>query len=541
MRRLEGDYDYIIVGAGTAGCVLANRLSQDPSRRVLLLEAGGRDNWIWYHVPVGYLFTIANPRSDWMFRTEAEPGLNGRSLLYPRGKVIGGSSAINAMICMRGQAADYDGWRALGLPGWGWSDVLPAFRQVEDHFLGAGEHHGSGGGFRVEAPRVSWRILDAVRDAAVEIGVPRIEDFNTGDNEGVAYFHVNQKRGRRWSAATGFLKPALSRRNLQLQMHVHVERLIIENGRACGVQLRRGGELIEARAAGEVILAAGAIGSPQILNLSGIGRSEWLEPLGIQPRLERRGVGANLQDHLQQRTIYTVNGVKTLNKTYHSLFGRALMGIDYLVRRRGPLTMAPSQLGIFMRSDSSRERANLEFHVQPLSLDKFGDPLHTFAAITLSVCNLRPTSRGSVRLRSAEPQAPPLIVPNYLSTEEDARVAADGIRAARRIMAQSSLQRFAPRELLPGDKVGDDTESLAKAAGDIGTTIFHPVGTAKMGPAADLDAVVDARLRVHGIERLRVVDASIMPTITSGNTNTPTAMIAERGACMIIEDARAGS
>jgi choline dehydrogenase len=538
MQRLEGEYDYIIVGAGTAGCVLANRLSADPSRRVLLLEAGGRDNWIWFHVPVGYLFTIANPRSDWMFRTEAEPGLNGRSLLYPRGKVIGGSSAINAMICMRGQAADYDGWRALGLPGWGWSDVLPAFREVEDHFLGEGEHHGSGGGFRVEAPRVSWRILDAVRDAAVQVGVPSIDDFNTGDNEGVSYFHVNQKRGRRWSAATGFLKPILSRPNLRLEMHVVVERLIIENGRACGVALRRGGELIEARAAGEVILAAGAIGSPQILNLSGIGYGEWLAPLGIKTVLERRGVGANLQDHLQQRTIFTVNGVKTLNKAYQSLLGRALMGIDYVVRRRGPLTMAPSQLGIFMRSDPSQERANLEFHVQPLSLDKFGDPLHSFAAITLSVCNLRPTSRGTVRLRSADPQAAPLIAPRYLSTAEDAQVAADGIRAARRIMAQPAVQRFSPQEMLPGDKVGNDTESLAKAAGDIGTTIFHPVGTAKMGLADDIDAVVDARLRVHGIERLRVVDASIMPTITSGNTNTPTAMIAQRGASMIIEDAR---
>jgi choline dehydrogenase-like flavoprotein len=443
------------------------------------------------------------------------------------------------MICMRGQAADYDGWRSLGLPGWGWSDVLPAFKQVEDHFLGAGEHHGSGGGFRVEAPRVSWRILDAVRDAAVQIGVPSIDDFNRGDNEGVSYFHVNQKRGRRWSAATGFLKPALSRPNLRLETHVIVERLIVENGRACGVQVRRGGELIEVRTAGEVILAAGAIGSPQILNLSGIGRPEWLEPLGIKPKLERRGVGANLQDHLQQRTIYKVSNVKTLNKAYGSLLGRAWMGFDYAVRRRGPLTMAPSQLGIFMRSDPSQERANLEFHVQPLSLDKFGDPLHTFAAITLSVCNLRPTSRGSVRLRSADPQAPPLIAPNYLSTAQDRSIAADGIRAARRIIAQSAMQCFAPQELLPGAQVGDDTESLAKAAGDIGTTIFHPVGTAKMGVAADSDAVVDARLRVHGIEGLRVIDASIMPTITSGNTNTPTAMIAERGARMIIEDARA--
>jgi choline dehydrogenase len=541
MQQLAGNYDYIIVGAGTAGCILANRLSQDPTRRVLLLEAGGRDNWIWFHVPVGYLFTIANPRSDWMFRTEIEPGLNGRSLLYPRGKVIGGSSAINAMICMRGQAADYDRWRALGLPGWGWSDVLPAFKRVEDHFLGDGEHHGSGGGFRVEAPRVSWRILDAIRDAAAQIGVPKIDDFNCGDNEGVSYFHVNQKRGRRWSAATGFLKPVLARANLRLEMHVMVERLIVENGRACGVVFRHSGELIEARASAAVILAAGAIGSPQILNLSGIGRPEWLAPLGISTVLERRGVGANLQDHLQQRTIYKVSNVKTLNVAYKSLLGRAWMGMDYALRRRGPLTMAPSQLGIFMRSDPSQPRANLEFHVQPLSLDKFGDPLHTYPAVTLSVCNLQPTSRGTVRLRAADAAAPPSIAPNYLSTAQDRLVAADGIRAARRIMAQSALQRFAPEELLPGAKVGDDTESLAAAAGDIGTTIFHPVGTAKMGLASDADAVVDARLRVHGIECLRVIDASIMPTITSGNTNTPTAMIAEQGARMIIEDARARS
>jgi len=547
MQQLSGNYDYIIVGAGTAGCVLANRLSQDPACRVLLLEAGGRDNWIWYHVPVGYLFTIANPRSDWMFRTEVEPGLNGRSLLYPRGKVIGGSSSINAMICMRGQAADYDGWRALGLRGWGWSDVLPAFKRIEDHFLGDGEHHGSGGGFRIEAPRVSWRILDAVGDAAVQIGVPRVHDFNCGDNEGVSYFHVNQKRGRRWSAATGFLKPVLARPNLRLETHVKVERLIIEKGRACGVLFRqvgergeRSGEVMEARAAAEVILAAGAIGSPQILNLSGIGRHEWLAPLGISTVLERRGVGANLQDHLQQRTIFKVSNAKTLNETYQSLLGRAWMGVDYVLRRRGPLTMAPSQLGIFMRSDPTQPRANLEFHVQPLSLDKFGDPLHAYPAITLSVCNLQPASRGTVRLKSGDPSAPPSISPNYLSTPEDRSVAADAIRAARRIMAQSAMQPFCPEELLPGPKVGDDTEALAVAAGDIGTTIFHPVGTAKMGVAGDSDAVVDARLRVHGIERLRVIDASIMPTITSGNTNTPTAMIAERGARMLIEDARAG-
>jgi choline dehydrogenase len=538
MKRFAGDYDCIIVGAGTAGCILANRLSADPKRRVLLLEAGGLDNWIWYHIPAGYLFTIGNPRSDWMYRTESEAGLNGRSLGYPRGKVIGGSSAINAMISMRGQAADYDGWRSLGLPGWGWRDVLPAFKKLEDHYLGESDHHGAGGGFRVEAPRVAWRVLDAVRDAAVQLGVPSIDDFNLGDNEGVSYFHVNQKRGRRWSAARGFLKPALTRNNLRLEIDVTAMRLIIENGRACGIQLRRGGEEFEVRTGGEVILSAGAIGSPQLLSLSGVGRHDWLAPLGIKTLVDRRGVGANLQDHLQQRAIYKVSNVNTLNEAYHSIVRRAWMGVDYVVRRRGPLTMAPSQLGIFMRSDAQQPRANIEFHVQPLSLDKFGDPLHRFPAITLSACNLRPSSRGSVRPRSADPLDPPKIAPNYLTTAEDRAIAADAIRATRRLMAQPAVQEFAPEELLPGPGVGNDTDSLAAAAGDIGTTIFHPVGTAKMGPAADLEAVVDARLRVYGIAHLRVVDASIMPAITSGNTNTPTAMIAEKGAQMIIEDLR---
>jgi choline dehydrogenase len=535
--RLPGDYDSIIVGAGTAGCILANRLTADPRRRVLLLEAGGRDNWIWYHVPAGYLFAIGNPRADWMFRTQSEPGLHGRSLAYPRGKVVGGSSAINAMICMRGQAADYDGWRALGLPGWGWSDVLPFFKRLEDHFLGESEHHGIGGGFRVEAPRVTWRVLDAVREAAVQMGVPSVEDFNCGDNEGAAYFHVNQKRGRRWSSARGFLKPALARSNLRLELHAVVERLLIEEGRVCGVQFRRDGESCEARTGGEVILAAGAIGSPQILSLSGIGRQEWLSPFGIRTLVERPGVGSNLQDHLQQRAIYKLTGVKTLNETYHSVLGRARMGMDYLIRRRGPLTMAPSQLGIFMRSDPAQSRANIEFHVQPLSLDTFGDPLHAFSAITVSACNLRPTSRGTVRVASADPSAPPLIAPNYLSTAPDRIVAADAIRATRRLMSQPAVAGFAPQEYLPGPAVGDGTAELAAAAGSIGTTIFHPVGTAKMGPATDPDSVVDARLRVHGIHFLRVIDASIMPTITSGNTNTPTAMIAEKGAQMILEDA----
>ena len=537
-RNLAGDFDYIVVGAGTAGCILANRLSADPNKRVLILEAGGKDNWIWFHIPVGYLFAIGNPRSDWMFKTEAEPGLNGRALSYPRGKVIGGCSAINAMISMRGQAADYDHWRQLGLSGWGYDDVLPAFRKLEDHFLGDSEHHGTGGGWRIEAPRLSWTILDAVGEAAQEMGIRKIPDFNTGNNEGVSYFHVNQKRGRRWSSARGFLKPALNRPNLRLETNVLVDRLIVENGRAVGVRFMQNGETIEARARGEVILCAGAIGSVQVLHRSGIGPAEWLSPLGIDVVLDRPGVGRNLQDHLQQRAIYQVSGVRTLNETYYSLPRRALMGLDYAFRRRGPLTMAPSQLGIFTRSDPRRERANIQFHVQPLSLDKFGDPLHRFPAITISACNLQPTSRGTVRLRSAAPDEKPSIAPNYLATDDDREVAADAIRTTRRLMKQKALEKYHPAEFLPGPSVGDDDASLAKAAGDIGTTIFHPVGTAKMGAASDANAVVDERLRFHGLAGLRVVDASVMPTITSGNTNTPTAMIAEKGAGMILEDAR---
>jgi choline dehydrogenase len=537
-KRLEGDFDYIVVGAGTAGCIVANRLSADPLNRVLILEAGGSDNWIWFHIPVGYLFAIGNPRSDWMFRTEPEAGLNGRSLAYPRGKVIGGSSAINAMISMRGQAADYDHWRQLGLAGWGYHDVLPAFRRLEDHFLGDSEHHGTGGGWRIEAPRLSWTILDAVRNAAEEMGIRKIADFNTGDNEGVGYFHVNQKRGRRWSSARGFLKPVLNRRNLRLEKHVLVDRLMVEHGRAIGVRFIQGGEVIEARARGEVILCAGSIGSTQVLHRSGIGPAEWLAPLGIETVLDRQGVGRNLQDHLQQRAIYQVEGVRTLNETYYSLARRGLMGLDYAFRRRGPLTMAPSQLGIFTRSDPRRERANIQFHVQPLSLDKFGDPLHRFPAITVSACNLQPTSRGTVRIRSSEPAQAPAIAPNYLSTGEDREVAADAIRTTRRLMKQPALASYHPKEFLPGPSVGDDDASLAKAAGDIGTTIFHPVGTAKMGTANDPLAVVDERLRFHGLAGLRVIDASVMPTITSGNTNTPTAMIAEKGAAMILEDSK---
>ena len=539
LAPIEGDYDYIIVGAGSAGCVLANRLSADSDRRVLLLEAGGRDNWIWFHIPVGYLFAIGNPRSDWCFKTEPEEGLNGRSLNYPRGKVIGGSSAINAMIYMRGQAADYDHWRQLGLAGWGWDDVLPYFKRHEDHFLGASAAHGVGGELRVEAPRVRWDLLDAFRRAAEQANIKSVVDFNTGDNEGCCAFHVNQKRGRRWSAARAFLKPALHRANLRLETGCLVEGVVFDGRRAVGVRWRQGGQERLARCRGEVILAAGAIGSPQIMLLSGVGPAQQLGEHGVPVVLDRPGVGANLQDHLQLRLIYKVDGITTLNERYHSPLGLAGMLAEYALFRRGPLTMAPSQLGLFTRSDPDQERANLEFHIQPLSLDRFGEPLHKFPAFTASVANLRPTSRGYLRLHSRDPADRPVIKLNYLSTEQDRRIAISGIRLTRRIAAQPALAPFHPAEYLPGPAVRDDDEqTLVKAAGDIGTTIFHPVGTAKMGLNSDPLTVVDERLRVAGIERLRVIDASVMPTITSGNTNAPTMMIAEKGAALIRADAK---
>ena len=539
LEPIEGEYDYVIVGAGSAGCILANRLSADSDRRVLLLEAGGRDNWIWFHIPVGYLFAIGNPRSDWCFKTEPEEGLNGRSLNYPRGKVIGGSSAINAMIYMRGQAADYDHWRQLGLAGWGWDDVLPYFKRHEDHFLGASAAHGVGGELRVEAPRVRWDLLDAFRSAAEQANIKSVVDFNTGDNEGCCAFHVNQKRGRRWSAARAFLKPALHRANLRLETGCLVEAVAFDGRRAVGVRWRQDGQERLARCRGEVILAAGAIGSPQIMLLSGVGPAQQLGEHGIPVVLDRPGVGANLQDHLQLRLIYKVDGITTLNERYHSPLGLAGMLAEYALFRRGPLTMAPSQLGLFTRSDTDQERANLEFHIQPLSLDRFGEPLHKFPAFTASVANLRPTSRGYLRLRSRDPTDRPVIKLNYLSTEQDRRIAISSIRLTRRIAAQPALAPFHPAEYLPGPAVRDDDEqTLVKAAGDIGTTIFHPVGTAKMGLDSDPLTVVDERLRVAGIERLRVIDASVMPTITSGNTNAPTMMIAEKGAALIRADAK---
>ena len=539
MKNFFGTFDYVIVGAGTAGCVLANRLSADPGNRVLLLEAGGKDDWIWIHIPVGYLYCIGNPRTDWCYRTEPCDGLNGRSILYARGKVLGGCSSINAMIYMRGQSGDYDAWAAGGNPGWSWKDVLPIFKRSENHYGGGSDLHGADGEWRVEEQRLEWEILNAWRDAAEQCGIPKVPDFNGGDNFGSSRFQVNQRTGLRWNASKAFLRPAMKRPNLTVLTNVHATkiRFKLQDGvrEATGIEFIRDNEMLFAEASRETILASGAVNSPQLLQLSGVGPRQLLQENAISVVHDLAGVGENLQDHLQLRMAFKVQGVRTMNEWSNSLFGKAQMALEYALHRTGPLTMAPSQLGAFAKSDATQSTANIQYHVQPLSLDKFGDPPHKFPAFTASVCNLRPLSRGFVRIKSADPHTYPVIQPNYLSTEHDRKVAVDSMKLTRKICAAEALAKYRPEEFMPGPLVQTD-EEMADAAGNIGTTIFHPVGTCKMGPASDVDAVVDARLRVHGIARLRVVDASIMPTITSGNTNSPTVMIAEQGSRFILED-----
>ncbi len=530
-----GTYDYVIAGGGTAGCVLANRLSADPALRVLLLEAGGRDDWIWIHIPIGYLKCIGNPRTDWCFRTEAEAGLNGRSIAYARGRVLGGCSSINGMLYLRGQARDYDEWaRITGDARWRWDAVLPVFRQSEDYWAGADAAHGQGGEWRVERQRLHWEVLERYIEAARQAGIPRNDDYNRGDNFGIGYFEVNQRRGVRWNAAKAFLRPVQHRANLDVVTGALIDRVYFEGHEARGVEFLAGGERLRVQARAETLLTAGAIGSPQILQRSGIGPADLLQELGIDVLQALEGVGANLQDHLQLRMIFRLQGVTTLNQRANSLWGRALMGLEYALRRSGPLSMAPSQLGGFFRSSPEVPTPDLEFHVQPLSLDRFGEPLHDFPAITASVCHLRPSSRGSVRLRARDPAAHPRIAPRYLSTGGDRLVAARALRLTRHVVAQPALAPFRPEEYQPGVAAQTDAE-LARAAGDIGTTIFHPVGTCAMGRRDDPQAVTDAQMRVHGTRRLRVIDASVMPTITSGNTNAPTIMIAERGARLILD------
>ena len=538
MIQSAGKYDYIIIGAGSAGCVLANRLTQDADVSVLLIEAGGKDDYAWIHIPVGYLYCIDNPRTDWRFRTEQEAGLSGRSLIYPRGKVLGGCSSINGMIYMRGQARDYQEWASLtGDDSWGWDQVLPLFMQTEDHHAGTNDFHRAGGEWRVEKQRLRWDILDAFREAAAQTGIPKIDDFNRGDNEGCSYFEVNQKSGIRWNTAKAFLRSVKGRHgNLDIMTGCHVQKLRLEKseqGVVCrGVEFVGGGQQWFAEAEHETLLSAGAIGSPQILQLSGVGPADLLQQHGIPVVCDLAGVGENLQDHLQLRMAFKVQGAKTLNTMANSWWGKMQIGLQYALNRSGPMSMAPSQLGAFAKSDASQDSANIQYHVQPLSLNKFGEPLHPFPAFTASICNLRPTSRGYVRIASSDASVAPKISPNYLSTEVDRKVAADSIRLTRRIVEAPALQRYAPEEFLPGLSFNSDQE-LAHAAGNIGTTIFHPVATCKMGRADDAMAVLDSELRVRGVSGLRVVDGSVMPTITSGNPNSPIIMIADKAAQMI--------
>ena len=542
----DTSFDYIIIGAGTAGCLLANRLSADPSKRVLLIEAGLKDDYHWIHIPVGYLYCIGNPRTDWLYKTEPDAGLNGRQLRYPRGKALGGCSSINGMIYMRGQARDYDGWAELtGDADWTWERCLPYFKKHEDYYKGADESHGAGGEWRVERQRLRWDILDAFAQAAQQAGIPHTEDFNRGDNEGVGYFQVNQKNGWRWNTAKAFLRPiCYGRPNFEMWTAAHVDRLLVDrqadgSKRCKGAQVWTGEEMVTVNATAEVILSAGSIGSPQVLQLSGIGPAALLQQHGIAVVHDAPGVGENLQDHLQIRAVFKVSGVNTLNTMANSWLGKLKIGLEYAVKRSGPMSMAPSQLGAFTRSSPELPYPNIEYHVQPLSLDAFGEPLHSFNAFTASVCNLNPTSRGSVRIRSHKFDAAPAIAPNYLGTPEDRKLAAESLRITRRIVAQPALAKYQPQEWRPGVQYQSD-EELARLAGDIATTIFHPVGTTKMGRDDDTMAVLDSRLRVRGIAGLRVVDAGVMPTITSGNTNSPVLMIAEKAAEWILGDARRG-
>ena len=565
-------FDYIIIGGGTAGCLLANRLSADASQRVLLIEAGRKDDYHWIHIPVGYLYCIGNPRTDWLYNTEPDAGLNGRALRYPRGKTLGGCSSINGMIYMRGQARDYDGWAQLvGDASWTWEQSLPYFQLHEDHYKGANALHGArgalpallqdngstyrkilrhrqaGGEWRIEKQRLRWDVLDAFAQAAVQAGIPATDDFNRGTNEGVGYFEVNQKAGWRWNTAKAFLRPTCyARPNFELWTSAQVSKLPLEPNttgtggalRCTGAQVWDGHAMVQATAQKEVILCAGAVGSPQILQLSGLGTAQRLQNLGIAVHKDLPGVGENLQDHLQIRAVFKVNSAVTLNTQANSLWGKAKMGLEYAFKRSGPMSMAPSQLGAFTRSDPAQPYPNLEYHVQPLSLEAFGQPLHGFDAMTASVCNLNPTSRGTVHIKTPVFTDAPAIAPNYLSTEQDRKIAADSLRITRNILAQPALQKYQPMEYKPGTQFQTDAE-LAQLAGDIATTIFHPVGTTKMGREDDSAAVVDSRLRVHGVAGLRVVDAGVMPLITSGNTNSPTLMIAEKAAQWIAEDALA--
>ena len=525
-------FDFIIVGAGTAGCLLANRLSANGKYTVALLEAGGSDNYHWVHIPVGYLYCMGNKRTDWLYKTTKQKGLNGRELNYPRGKVMGGCSSINGMIYMRGQANDYDQWRQMGNEGWSWDDVLPYFKNMEDSYEGENKFHGSGGEWKVNQQRLSWEVLDSFKEATIEAGIPQVDDFNEGNNFGVSYFKVNQNDGLRWNTVKAFLKPVKNRKNLRVISKCEVSKIILKNKKAKGVKVFRNGKSEEIYVNREIILSSGSIGSPKILELSGIGNPNILSKLGIDTEVESKNIGENLQDHLQLRVIYELENAKTLNQKANSFIGKLGIGLEYALKRTGPMSMAPSQLGLFAMSDKSHETPNLQFHVQPLSLDKFGEPLHNFPGLTASVCNLNPQSRGNVHIVSKDYKIAPSIDPNYLSAEQDKIVAAQSIKLARKIISQPAMKKYNPKEYAPGIQFQSEND-LKKVAGDIGTTIFHPVGTCAMG--TNVSSVTDSNLKVRGVEGLRIADASIMPTITSGNTNAPTLMIAEKASEMILK------
>ena len=525
-------FDFIIVGAGTAGCLLANRLSANGKYTVALLEAGGSDNYHWVHIPVGYLYCMGNKRTDWLYKTTKQKGLNGRELSYPRGKVMGGCSSINGMIYMRGQANDYDQWRQMGNEGWSWDDVLPYFKNMEDSYEGENVFHGSGGEWKVNQQRLSWEVLDSFKEATIEAGIPQVDDFNEGNNFGVSYFKVNQNDGLRWNTVKAFLKPVKNRKNLRVISKCEVSKIILKNKKAKGVKVFRNGKSEEIYVNREIILSSGSIGSPKILELSGIGNPNILSKLGIDTEVESKNIGENLQDHLQLRVIYELENAKTLNQKANSFIGKLGIGLEYALKRTGPMSMAPSQLGLFAMSDKSHETPNLQFHVQPLSLDKFGEPLHNFPGLTASVCNLNPQSRGNVHIVSKDYKIAPSIDPNYLSAEQDKIVAAQSIKLARKIISQPAMKKYNPKEYAPGIQFQSE-DDLKKVAGDIGTTIFHPVGTCAMG--TNVSSVTDSNLKVRGVEGLRIADASIMPTITSGNTNAPTLMIAEKASEMILK------